>query len=1378
VPTGTKSRKSRPRLLVLALLGLFVAVGFTATGALANDSPWRVSADNVFKLVAANADLPHALIPMTMAESGSGFLWLGGDAGLERWDGYEFRDYPAQPTVPGGVHDSEIQILHRDANQQLWAGTKSAGLARYDPAQDRLVCLALVGTGCGSQHVWSIDDDGAGGLWVGTSTGLFQLDAFGRATGQWHHEPTQATGLPDDGVLAVLRDRHGVLWIGTSRGLARSFDSARTFSAIPLNAGAAPAVSRLMEDSAGRLWIGTRQGGAYLIGADRGLPRIIPETAPPGAADTATEITALLEIAPDRLWLGTYGRGIVEVDAATLRTRRILHDPFVPNGLDSDSVQSLYRDRSGIVWIGTEGGLSQYNPAAGAMTFFGDKGRRDGLPGDGVMAVLAAPDGSLWAGLQGDGFVVLDPAGRRATGLAGRRVFALAPAPAGGVLMGTDGGLFVADASGRSVVRLTVPGLSPTVEIHTLANEGGVVWLGPRDGGLWALQVGASGNVTVLRHETAPRLADSVVDVIATAPGGQLAVGTNSGFNLLDPQSGSTERILPDPADPGGFDNGLVVAFATDRRGRLWVGTSTGLDVLEGRDNRGRPRFRHLGVADGLPNESIDSLLVDRQGFVWASTDMGLAVIDPDDFKVRALQRADGLAITNYWAESAAAMPTGELVFGGIGGMTMVRPEAVKDLRYRPPVVITAARVGGKLVPVRETGGTLLVVPPDANNLAVEFAALDFSAPSRNRYSYRLDPFDAGWANTDAAHRVAAYTNLPPGKYVLRLRGSNRDGMWTSSETTMRIRVLPAWYQTFQFRLAAVIAAVFVLATLLRGWTAILRQRQRTLEREVADRTAELSVSKRQLQQANAALEMRVDERTQALAERTAALEASEARFRAWFNNAEDAVVVVQVEPDGRFVFEAVNAAVERMFGIAATAYPGREPEIVLPEEYAAGVLARYREAAQGMPIRFETRFASPKGERLLDTWIVPLRHPITARVERLVGATRDITERRELEARLAQAQKLQALGGLAGGIAHDFNNILQAVAGAATLIEEQPYDHDNVRRLAHSTIAAAERGTSITKRLLAFARSDELTGKAIPTAEVLEGLCEVLTHTLGNSIAVRASFATTLPPLLADRGPLETALVNLGTNARDAMPGGGVLTLSAESEQVMEGADHVAGLAPGRYMRIDVADTGCGMDAATMMRVVEPFFTTKPPGQGTGLGLGLVKGFAEQSGGGMAIESALGVGTTVSLWLPEATLDQMRRPPEPVADRASNAAPARILVVDDDDLVRETMAQQLEHSGFSVTAAGSGAEALGAIVANGPPDAMVCDLSMPGMNGIDTIKRARDLLPGLPCFLLTGYAGERAALESGTAFTLLRKPIAASVLVAQIDAGLVTGQR
>jgi len=1383
----TKLRKAKAGHRLWRSLALLAGIGLAVGQARADgDSPWRRLADAVFRPVAQNADLPHALIPISIVESSTGFLWLGGDGGLLRWDGYAFRDYPAEPGLPGGLRGAEILTLHRDAAHHLWAGTKANGLARYDPGQDRLICVPLRGQQCGGLSIRSIEDDGAGGIWVGSTDGLFRLNADRQVISEAHHDIKRPASLPGDGVSAILRDRHGVVWVGTAAGLVRTDDQGRTFAPVALTGGAADAVSHMLEDSAGRLWVGTRQQGAYMIDAARGPARLIPATAPFGAADTATEITAITEIAPDRIWLGTDGAGIIEVDGTTLQSRRIVHNPLVPNSLDGDSVQALYRDASGLVWVGTEDGLSEYNPGAGIITLFGHQGRRDGLPGASAQTLLAAPGGSIWAGLQGEGYVVLDPGGRRATGLPGHRVFASAPAPGGGVLLGTDGGLFLADPSGNHVTRLQIPQVSPTIDIRMLHVANGAVWLGAREGGLWELHLDAhldahgdpQGTVTVLRFETAPRLTNARVEAIGNAPGGRIAVGTEDGLNLLDPATTDIERIGADPTNPQGLDSGLVDTFAIDHRGRLWVGTNNGLDVLVGHDARGKPIFRRIGMADGLPNLSIDSLLVDRNGSIWASTDMGLAVVNPTTFMAHALQRADGVAITNYWNESAVMTQQGDLMFGGIGGITVVHPQAALQWNYHPPVVVTAARIGGRPARITPNEAPLLVVPPDANSLDVEFAALDFSAPAHNRYRYQLDGFDLDWTETDAEHRVAAYTNLPPGDYTLHLAGSNRNGVWTTPETTLQIRVLAAWYQTLWCRLAAAAMAVLALVALLRGWTAILRRRQRELERQVAERTGELSISKLQLQHANAALELRVMERTQALVERTAALEASEARFRAWFNNAEDAVFIVQVEPDGSFVFEAVNAAVERVFGFPAAAYAGRQPDAVFPPEYAAEIRAQFGRAAQGATIQVETRFVWRGEERLLDSWIVPLRHPVTGRVGRLVGATRDMTAQRALEARLAQAQKLQALGGLAGGIAHDFNNILQAVAGAAMLIEQRPDDHERTTRLARNTIAAAERGTSITRRLLAFARSDELRVEAMQTAEVLEGISDVLTYTLGSTVTVCTSFASRLPPLLADRGQLETVLVNLGTNARDAMQGCGVLKLSAEPEQVADGAAHPAGLLPGSYVRIDVADSGCGMDAATIARSVEPFFTTKPPVQGTGLGLALVKGFAEQSGGGMTIESTPGVGTTVSLWLRQAAPDALQRAAAPPGGRDPSAANARILVVDDDELVRETMAEQLEGGGFQVMAAASGAEALARLESAGAPDALVCDLSMPGMNGIDTIKRARDLFPGLPCFLLTGYAGERAALETGNAFTLLRKPISANALIAHIDAGLAASRQ
>ncbi len=450
-----------------------------------------------------------------------------------------------------------------------------------------------------------------------------------------------------------------------------------------------------------------------------------------------------------------------------------------------------------------------------------------------------------------------------------------------------------------------------------------------------------------------------------------------------------------------------------------------------------------------------------------------------------------------------------------------------------------------------------------------------------------------------------------------------------------------------------------------------------------------------------------------------------------------------------------------------------------------------------GNDIEHEFRFRRPDGR-----WIWVGTH---ARLEfkdgrpvRTIGVIQDITARKEVEialrsltetlearvreeiaaretaqARAAQAERLQALGQLAGGIAHDFNNVLQAVMGALRLIERNPADHDGVRRLARLANGAVDRGTSITRRLLTLGRRGELAAEPFDVSGLLHELEEILTHTIGTTIDVRLQVQPGLRPLLADRGQLETVLVNLATNARDAMPNGGELMLSAEQETVTA-SPHPAGLAPGSYIRLAVTDAGEGMDAATLARAREPFFTTKRSGSGTGLGLAMAQGFAEQSGGALAIASRPGEGTTVTLWLPEAVSGE-------TADAAPAGSPAggtqthaRILLVDDEALIREVLAQQLAAAGFEVLEAADGADAL-ALSSSEHVDAVVTDLSMPGVDGLAVIRGVQARSPGLPAVLLTGYAGDETSLAlsgamSGT-FSLLRKPVSEVQLLDRIRA-------
>jgi signal transduction histidine kinase/ActR/RegA family two-component response regulator len=400
-----------------------------------------------------------------------------------------------------------------------------------------------------------------------------------------------------------------------------------------------------------------------------------------------------------------------------------------------------------------------------------------------------------------------------------------------------------------------------------------------------------------------------------------------------------------------------------------------------------------------------------------------------------------------------------------------------------------------------------------------------------------------------------------------------------------------------------------------------------------------------------------------------------------------------------------------------------------------------------------------------LEMRVVERTAELQAAYDQLEKETR---EREQTEAQLVQAQRMEALGQLASGIAHDFNNVLQSVSGGLDLIQSRANDPEAVKRFARMAADAAQRGASITGRLLAFARRGALRAEPVPPLPLLESLREMLVHTLGAGITMQVAADQGLPPLLADTGQLETVLVNLAVNARDAMPQGGTLRLAASQEVVLETKTHPARLAPGRYLRLSVSDTGTGMSAATLTRAGEPFFTTKPLGQGTGLGLAMARGFAHQSGGGFLIESVPGQGTTIILWFPEASeAPEMDTPVVPEAAALPALATARVLVVDDDAIVREMLVGQMEERGYHVTQAGGGLEALAQLDAGAAMDLLISDFAMPGMNGLMLIQEARRRRPELPALLMTGYADAsvRLAAETGST-TLLRKPVSGATLI------------
>ncbi|GGK49643.1 MASE1 domain-containing protein [Salinarimonas ramus] len=381
-----------------------------------------------------------------------------------------------------------------------------------------------------------------------------------------------------------------------------------------------------------------------------------------------------------------------------------------------------------------------------------------------------------------------------------------------------------------------------------------------------------------------------------------------------------------------------------------------------------------------------------------------------------------------------------------------------------------------------------------------------------------------------------------------------------------------------------------------------------------------------------------------------------------------------------------------------------------------------------------------------------------TGRAVRMIGVNYDITERREaraalerlnadLEARVAegaaklvQLQKLESLGQLTGGIAHDFNNLLMAVLSSLSLLRKRIPEDARAERLLANAVQGAERGVSLTQRMLAFARRQSLAPSAVDVPALVTGMTDLLRRSIGPQIAIRTHFAKGTPPALVDPNQLELALVNLAVNARDAMPDGGVLTVGVDA---VEGGNDDR--PEGRFVRVCLSDTGSGMDAETLARAVEPFFTTKGVGKGTGLGLAMVYGLAEQSNGRLTLRSTPGEGTNAEILLPvaEAALAEAL-PPAPAIATASGPTRSRrlrVLVVDDDALVLMGAATMVEDLGHVPIEAGSAADALALIDGGLAVDVVITDQAMPGMTGLQLAQAVRARRPDLPLVLATGYA-------------------------------------
>jgi diguanylate cyclase (GGDEF)-like protein/PAS domain S-box-containing protein len=940
-----------------------------------------------------------------------GFMWFGTLEGLNRYDGERFEIFNHEATSADSLSHDWVAALIEDRRGVLWVGTNGGGLNRFDQATGGFTHFRNDPADPGSlssDRIWSLFEDPAGHIWVGTDGG--GLDRLDPETGTFEsflHDPANPNSLSSDDVRGLHQDRHGTLWIGTYGGGLNSFNPATQrfhhFRHDPADAGSLSSnlVRSVYEDSSGALWVGTYDGGLNRFDRARGsFERFRHDPSRPDSL-ASDHVRTLLEDSSGRLWVATDGglsRWLPE-SGGFLRYR---NEPEDSNSLSDDRVTDLYLDRGGVLWVGTYGGLNRWNSVAGTFDHYrAASGTRPGLSHSNVMALHEDPDGSLWVGTWGGGldrfdrqrgttrrygFQSEDP-----TSLSGNRVMSLLVDSAGVLWVGTyRGGLNRFRRSTGTFERFQHDPSDPT----TLSANGvtaivedprGGLWVGTYRGGLNHFDP-ASGRVTRYRHDptnTNGLSSDRVVTLFQDRAG-ILWIGTDGGgLNRLDPTSGRLARYRHDPDRADSLSSDNVWCILEDSLGDLWIATQTGgLNRWRAPDRRAfQPTFEHYSKHNGLLSNLIYGILTDAQGDLWLSSNRGLTRFNPATGALRHYDRSHGLQDREFNGGAYHRAASGEMLFGGPNGFNAFFPSQLRGNAHVPPVEITGLlKFNRRFDPGRPLHALeQLKLAHSDSVIAFEFAALDYTAPEKNRYRHKLEGFDADWVETGGAKRVT-YTNLDPGRYTFRVKAANNEGVWNQSGAALSLVVAPPpWKSWWAYGLYGLALATIIFSY----WRALERKQERAAQLESANRSLELEIAERQRAAA-------------ALRKLSSAVEQSPAS-------------IMITDPEGRI--EYVNPKFVELTGYSLEEVRGRQPSLLQSDVSDPDERAEiWRHVSEGLEWRGELHSTRKSGDPF---WEYASISPIKTEdgtVVHVLAANEDITARKDYEEKLLHREHFDSL--------------------------------------------------------------------------------------------------------------------------------------------------------------------------------------------------------------------------------------------------------------------------------------------------------------------------------------------------------------------------------
>ncbi len=783
-----------------------------------------------------------------------GFIWIGTNEGLHRYNGYKFTSFVHDPDNPNGLKDEFIRTIYEDRSGNIWVGTNTGGLFLFDKSLETFEQFptSVPGMASGPGSIWVIHQDQTGSIWLGTHQGLIKLNTETRKV-------TFSEISPDKVLIRDIdEDQAGNLWLGTGKGLAKiTFEADSTVdykyynhSLTNANSVSGDLIRAVHVDQAQRVWIGTREGVNMLDPATQKSTKFHPRDG---------SVSSIFEDKDGSLWIGTSGEGLIQLFPSTERFIRYSHDPLDPESVASNSIWRVFQDRSGLFWIGTDRGLQKMTRSGSDLITYSHQPERPGsLSNNTILSLYEGPDQVIWIGTE-NGLNLLDPVQEDPTNpffrtyyhqpgdpqsLSHSGVSAIYRSQSGIMWLGTKGGGLNRFDPTTGVVKTyqNEPGNPNSISSNSIRcifeYPRGVLWLGTREG----LNKMDLARETFVSYRHDPRnsqsLSNDVVMNIHVDGSGVMWVGTRKGLNSFDPATG-VFRLYSRESNPQVGPLLLAIfALHEDTSGTLYAGTSKGLAKLD----RERGVLVSLSGSAGLPMVLVKNILEDDLGNLWLNTDQGVIKYHPTASRV--FSYFDNAKSKDIKFGTFYKTASGEMLVAGPEGLKRFSPQSFLENKYKPPVVITDFQVFNRSVKVNDSTRKqpLLTqhisrtdkidLPYTASFFSFEFAALNYMQSEKNQYKYKMEGFNDDWIVTNADKRFATYTNLDPGDYTFRVIASNNDGEWNEDGTSIALNIQPPpWESPLAYILYALLG-VGVIFMYLKNHQKKLRNKQKELELE------------------------------------------------------------------------------------------------------------------------------------------------------------------------------------------------------------------------------------------------------------------------------------------------------------------------------------------------------------------------------------------------------------------------------------------------------------------------------------------------------------------------------------------------------------------